>query len=247
MSLWLHGIVVDSHDPRSLAAFWADALDWLTSYETDDEVVIEAREDRPPALVFVAVMQPARNRSRVHLDLPSPSPGGQRAIVERLRAAGAPRADVGQGDAPWEVLRDPEGNEFCVLEPRAIYEGTGAIAAIVVTCADPVSLSSFWSALLGWPPGAVQGPDAVGLRAPDGTGLFLEFVRAAGAIEPGKNRVHLDLAPRAGDDQQREVERAIALGAIPADIGQGDVQWRVLRDPEGNEFCVLQPKEWAPR
>jgi predicted enzyme related to lactoylglutathione lyase len=247
MSLWLHGIVVDTPEPRALAAFWAGALDWVTAYDTEDEVVIEAREDRPPALVFVRVAHPASNRSRVHLDLPSSTPADQRAIVERLRDSGATLADIGQGDVPWQVLRDPDGNEFCVLEPRAVYESTGAIAAIVVTSADPVSLSTFWSEVLGWPHGEVQGPDGVGLRAPDGTGPFLEFIRATGTIEAGKNRVHLDVAPHSEDHQQHEVDRAIALGASLADVGQGAVPWRVLRDPEGNEFCVLQPKDWVPR
>ena len=54
-----------------------------------------------------------------------------------------------------------------------------------------------------------------------------------------KNRIHLDVCAADGD-QQAEVERIIALGARPVDIGQGDVTWVVLADPEGNEFCVLQ-------
>jgi hypothetical protein len=59
----------------------------------------------------------------------------------------------------------------------------------------------------------------------------------------GKNRVHLDVAPHPGDDQAAEVERLVALGARPADVGQGpDVTWVVLADPEGNEFCVLTPR-----
>ena len=54
-----------------------------------------------------------------------------------------------------------------------------------------------------------------------------------------KNRLHIDLDP---DDQAAEVERLLALGARPADVGQGDdVTWVVLADPEGNEFCVLRP------
>ena len=55
----------------------------------------------------------------------------------------------------------------------------------------------------------------------------------------GKNRLHLDLRP---EDQAAEVERLLALGATLADIGQGDeVSWVVMADPEGNEFCILEP------
>jgi hypothetical protein len=51
-----------------------------------------------------------------------------------------------------------------------------------------------------------------------------------------KNRLHLDFRPEA---QDAEVERLIALGASRVDVGQGEVPWVVLADPEGNEFCVL--------
>ena len=63
-------------------------------------------------------------------------------------------------------------------------------------------------------------------------------------VEPklGKNRLHFDLAPPAGEDQQAEVERLVALGAERVDIGQGDVDWVVMADPDGNEFCVLTPR-----
>jgi hypothetical protein len=43
-----------------------------------------------------------------------------------------------------------------------------------------------------------------------------------------------------GCDQDEEVERILALGARRVDIGQGEVPWVVLADPEGNEFCVLR-------
>ena len=61
----------------------------------------------------------------------------------------------------------------------------------------------------------------------------------------GKNRVHFDLRP---DDQQAEVRRLEPLGATRIDIGQADVTWVVMADPEGNEFCVsrsLADKEQA--
>ena len=57
-----------------------------------------------------------------------------------------------------------------------------------------------------------------------------------------KNRLHLDIAPLEDVDQGAEVDRLIALGATRIDIGQGDVDWVVMADPGGNEFCVLSPR-----
>ncbi|MDQ4065711.1 MAG: VOC family protein, partial [Actinomycetota bacterium] len=54
-----------------------------------------------------------------------------------------------------------------------------------------------------------------------------------------KNRLHLDLVP---EDQDAEVARLEALGARRVDIGQRDVSWVVMADPEGNEFCILTPR-----
>jgi hypothetical protein len=59
-----------------------------------------------------------------------------------------------------------------------------------------------------------------------------------------KNRLHLDLIP--DTDREAEVARLEALGATRADIGQKDVTWTVMADPEGNEFCVLSPRDDVP-
>ena len=58
-----------------------------------------------------------------------------------------------------------------------------------------------------------------------------------------KNRLHLDLAPRADEDHAAAVIRLVELGARLVDIGQREVPWIVLADPEGNEFCVLTPRD----
>ena len=57
-----------------------------------------------------------------------------------------------------------------------------------------------------------------------------------------KNRVHLAVAPFAGDDHAAEVDRLRGLGATDTDVGQGEQSWIVLSDPEGNEFCVLSSR-----
>jgi hypothetical protein len=54
--------------------------------------------------------------------------------------------------------------------------------------------------------------------------------------------MHLDVAPGPGDDHAAAVKVLLEAGAVPADVGQGDVSWTVLADPEGNEFCVLSPR-----
>ena len=59
-----------------------------------------------------------------------------------------------------------------------------------------------------------------------------------------KNRLHLDLIP--DKDREAEVARLEALGATRADIGQKEVTWTVMADPDGNEFCVLSPRDDVP-
>ena len=62
-----------------------------------------------------------------------------------------------------------------------------------------------------------------------------------------KNRVHLDLRT---PDLDVEVRRVIGAGAVPVTgdpIDEGGWRWHVLADPDGNEFCVLQPpaEHWS--
>lgn len=58
-------------------------------------------------------------------------------------------------------------------------------------------------------------------------------------MKPVRDRVHIDLVPDPGDDKAAEVARLRALGATDLDVGQGDVPWTCMSDPEGHEFCVL--------
>ena len=115
---------------------------------------------------------------------------------------------------------------------------SSVLSEIVIDCADPERVAAFWAAALGWEP--QRGSGFVWMSAsgqPVDPGRVLVFVPVP---EPkaGKNRVHIDLSPT-GCEQAEEVERLLALGASRVDIGQGEVPWVVLADPEGNEFCVL--------
>jgi hypothetical protein len=116
--------------------------------------------------------------------------------------------------------------------------------AVIVDCHDPGRLAEFWAAALGWRITARDDPEWVveppGGSREDGVVPDLLFLRVPDPT-PGKNRLHIDLRPddEAGG-QEAEIARLESLGATRADIGQGDgVSWRVMHDPEGNEFCVL--------
>ncbi|MBK5289426.1 MAG: VOC family protein, partial [Acidimicrobiia bacterium] len=199
-----------------------------------------SRDPRMPGIIFEQVTDPkSATKNRVHLDLASVDRADQRNTVEALMEMGATPAAVGQTDQPWVVLADPEGNEFCVLEPRPRYENGATLASIVLNAVDPQSLAEFWVEATGWSV-RDQAEDWVSLSAPDGQPPDLDLVRVPEAKQV-KNRVHLDVETIAGGDRDLEVARLVALGATPADVGQAaDASWVVLADPEGNEFCVLK-------
>jgi predicted enzyme related to lactoylglutathione lyase len=111
--LWT--VVIDAHDPATLARFWAGVLDWSILYEADDEVVISKDDKTWPGLAFAPVPESKAIKNRLHLDL---SPDDQTAEVARVVGLGARVIDIGQGDVGWTVLADPEGNEFCILSTR---------------------------------------------------------------------------------------------------------------------------------
>jgi hypothetical protein len=117
--------------------------------------------------------------------------------------------------------------------------------AVIVNCQDPGPLAEFWAAALGWRI-TVRGDPEWGIEPPEGSRedsvvpdmLFLQVPDE----KQGFNRLHIDLRPEGADgDQAAEVARLEALGASRVDVGQGDVSWVVMADPEGNELCVLAP------
>ncbi|MCX5134494.1 VOC family protein [Streptomyces sp. NPDC060011] len=115
MTLEWEQLVVDSVDPAALGQWWADALGWVVVDSSPDEFEIRPTPDRLPGLLFGRDPGNKTVKNRLHLDF---RPDDQAAEVARLLAHGARHVDIGQGEQPWVVLADPEGNEFCVLGPR---------------------------------------------------------------------------------------------------------------------------------
>jgi len=128
MALRFAQIVVDSHDIKAQAAFWAEVLGYHVWWDQEGEVEIGPGEREPddladrmrqapvvPTIIFVPVPEGKTVKNRLHIDV-RPT-GTQDEEVQRMLGLGARIVDVGQGDASWVVLADPEGNEFCVLSP----------------------------------------------------------------------------------------------------------------------------------
>ncbi|TDC70884.1 VOC family protein [Actinomadura sp. GC306] len=121
MACRISELVLDCRDPERLAEFWCEVLGFVVLDRQDDGIEIGPREGfggLQPTLVLSPSEDARPGKLPLHIDV-SPTDRDQAAELERLLAAGARHADVGQtGEESWHVLADPEGNEFCLLRKR---------------------------------------------------------------------------------------------------------------------------------
>lgn len=237
MTSHLFALTFDANDPRRLAGFWAGVLG---REPAEDGTVLPPNGDTEFRIQFLPTEEQKTGPNQMHFDLTSASLEDQDRTVARALELGAKHIDVGQ--LPEEghmVLADPEGNEFCIIEPgNNFLADTGVIGALSSDGSQEVGY--FWSEALAWPLVWDQDEETA-IQAPSG-GSKITWGGPPVAPKTGKNRLHFDLAPPIDGDQQAEVDRLVSLGATQIDIGQGEVSWVVMADPDGNEFCVLSPR-----
>ena len=244
MTSHFDALCIDAHDPRLLARFWAGVLDWEPDARAGDDIALLPNDDTGFRLRFVQTREPKRGQNPIHLDLTSTSIEHQQQTVARALELGGRHIDIGQlPDEEHVVLADPEGNEFCVIEPgNAFLADCGFVGAVV--CDGSQEVGYFWSEALGWP--LVWDQDGeTAIRSPHG-GPKITWGGPPMMPRTGKVRLHFDVTPSVHGDQRAEVDRLIELGATRVEIGQGDVSWVVMADPDGHEFCVLTPREPRP-
>ena len=199
------GVVIDAHDPSTLARFWSSALDWAITAERIDSVTIAPPGDDPTQagqlpMTFVPAIEPKVTKNRIHLDLASRSSDHQATLVSRLEALGARQIDIGQRNVTWVVMADPEGNEFCVVshrgsvgkDPASAFGALRPVAAIVFDCPDPGAIAPFWADATGWP-ALGRDDQGVWLRDLTSNGPYLDLHRVAEA-EDSHLRVRIDVS-----------------------------------------------------
>jgi len=103
---------------QGVGYFWSAALGWPLVWDQNQETSIRSPHGGPKVSWGGPPVAPKTGKNRLHFDVAPPLDGDQQAEVDRLISLGATRVDIGQGEASWVVLADPDGNEFCVLTPR---------------------------------------------------------------------------------------------------------------------------------
>ncbi len=243
--LQLKHITFAAEEPQRLATFWAEVLGYEAESSDDDAF---AGGDGPE-LFFKRMPKSPTIEVPIHLDVNVPD---REAEIQRLLAIGAKLVETKTSEAgEWReshsVLRDPEGNGFCVQGPDS-RKPHPYIGNVTFSAAEPRRvLGPFWCAALGWPEQEIPNDFLDMLRGagvdvdrefysyyatknPDGTGPRLLFQRREKS-RPEHYPIHLDFST---DDREAEVDRLVGLGAT---VVKED-RWTVLRDPEGNPFCV---------
>ena len=237
MTCHLVALCIDAHDPPQLARFWAGVLERELVDDPHHGLTLLPSTQTEFAIRFRSTTAPKDGPNQLHFDLTSSSVPDQQQRVARALELGGRHIDVGQRPEEGHVvLADPEGNEFCVIQPgNNFLAGTGLIGAL--SCDGSRQVGYFWSAALGWPLVWDQDEETA-IQSPQG-GSKVSWGGPPVRAKVAKNRMHLDIAPPSGGDQQAEVERLVSLGGTRIDIGQGDLDRVVMADPDGNEFCVL--------
>ncbi|MFB6824405.1 VOC family protein [Streptomyces virginiae] len=240
----LFAICFHTTRPADLARFWAGLLGRETADGADGDVVVLPPDASGFRIRFVPGQEPKTGRNQAHFDLTSTSPDDQRRTVARALELGGRHIDVGQlPEDGHVVLADPDGNEFCVIEPgNEFLADTGVIGALA--CDGTQEVGHFWSRALRWPLVWDQDQETA-VQSPDG-GTKITWGGPPVPPKTGRNRLHLEMALPADADPRAEIDRLVSLGARRADTaavtGEGGSRYVPMLDPDGNEFSLRMPR-----
>jgi predicted enzyme related to lactoylglutathione lyase len=246
--LRLNHITFACEDPARLAEFWTTLLD---GYEPDGEGDAWFGRGDGPELFFRRAEKSATIELPIHLDVNVPD---RETELQRILELGGKLVEtkshaIGDLSEIWTVMRDPEGNGFCIQSPPRTAQRY--IGNVTFSCAEPKRLGPFWARALGWPEEEIDqafidtllaaGMDEretqsfyVTRESPTARPRFL-FQRREKS-RPSSYPIHLDFR---ADDREAEIKRLTTLGAsVQETKTDGRATWTIMRDPESNPFCV---------
>jgi hypothetical protein len=214
-------ICIDAVDDARMQLFWAGALG--LEPVPDDGGTLDLVGPTPEHRVWInRVPEPVTVKQRVHLDVHVGS-------TDDVLALGATPLDL--ESFRWDVLRDPEGGELCTFTREEVP--SYKLYEVVVDSVDAHAIGAWWAEVLG---ATLEDAEEGEASFADAPGMPFEMV-FGDVPEPKtvKNRIHWDVW---SSDLQGLLDRGATLLRGPDD----DIDWHVLADPEGNEFCVFAPR-----
>jgi predicted enzyme related to lactoylglutathione lyase len=247
--LRLGHITFACEDTRALAEFWAAVL----GYEVVSSDAEWFARGEGPELFFKRMRKSPTIELPIHLDVNVPD---REAEVNRIIGLGAKlvetkTSEAGELKETFTVLRDPEGNGFCVQgpDPRRPHPYVGNVT---FSCAEPRRvLGPFWAQALDSPEQEIEERFLQMLRNAHvdvDRELYAYYAIDRDAARPRflfqrREKSRPDSYPIllnfVADDRNAEIERLTSAGATLVEKGHaGDRTWTVLHDPEGNPFCV---------
>lgn len=213
-------LCLDAGDVARVGMFWAAVLGRRWKVMDNGDGLMRG-PTRQHAIWVNHVPEPKIVKHRVHLDIYARDLAG-------LEALGAQIVEPQHGTRSWTVLADPEGGEFDAFLRSEIP--AEPVRALAVDCADPEAQARWWAGVYG---AAVTSEDD-GFIVTDVPGMPIRSMDFFPVPEPktAKNRVHWDVTVPS-------VAPLVEAGAVVLREPGGDIEWHVMADPEGNEFCAF--------
>ena len=141
-------------------------------------------------------------------------------------------------DIEWTIVDDPDGVPVCVFAPHPAAPTALGPFELVVDAADPPAIAAWWAARTGGTVKRRDGSPYVWIENAAGFPFMFWVFQQVPEPKTVKNRVHWDVTL-----VDSTVEGLIAAGAVLVRPRDDEIQWSVLADPEGNEFCVFDRRD----
>jgi predicted enzyme related to lactoylglutathione lyase len=248
--LQLEHVTFSCAEPQRVAEFWAALLDYEVE-PAGESWLAKDPNGEATTLLFNRMAKSETIEVPIHLDVNVPD---RETELQRILQFGGKLVEtkshaIGDLSEVWTVMRDPEGNGFCIQTPPNTTHRF--IGNVTFSCARPPELGRFWAFALGWPEeeiderflqqlrdGGIDERELSGFYVirPPGNGRPRFLFQRREKSRPESHPLHLDFAT---EDREGEIERLMGAGATVVETKQGaSTTFTVMRDPEGNPFCV---------